>query len=466
MPSALIISAALIALLLIPAGVLAQEAEPSEPAESAAPTESAEPAATETTEEAPPPAMAKVRFLHGAQAGPLDLYVDGELLATMGGFGEIGDFMEIPAGKPLLEIWDSGVDPVAAKAAGGDLADMGYAKAKAKLKADTMSTIVATPDQGGFTEIKVVGHKPKPAAGKALVSFVNLCSNCEPLTVVPDGTKAKKAVAKKAIAKKAKYAKPSKAKAVEPGELDLQVLEGKKLKKAADPDAVMLDPDTIYTLFGIGWTQADQPYAIVPAVDAQSSSVRFLNASRQPPVVDVYVDGKKVAGRLGPRHPAPKLANVLSGEHLVQVTEVGKKPADGLISEATVMFPAGTVASEIGAGESIEAVAAPASLAAKAATPQIRFAHIDPETPAVNIEIEGLDPVEGLAVGEWTDYMPLPGGESYLWIRPADDPGGIYHETPFGVDPGNSTVFVGGSAAIPTVEIVVSPDPVLKAKKQ
>jgi|GEM_PF-4499938 len=451
-PSVAIVIAALIALLVIPGSAFAQEAEPVESAESMA---SAEPA-----EEAASPKTARVRFLHGSLHGPIDAYVGGELMLEELEFGQISDYMDVPAGEQLLEVVGQGMRLDEARGMYGTGVFPNIAEATQKLKAGATYTAVVNLSDASGTEFLILKDKPKPAAGKAMVRVVGgICEACGQLDYAVEGSR--KMLAENLHYDDDRYA--GKYLKMKPGELDVILRVHGNKKPAADFEPVVLEPGTSNSLYVVGRLD-NRTVTLVPAVDAALSSARFMNASRVPPVLDVYVDGKKVAKRLGPGQAAPKASNLLSGNHLVQVVEVGKKPVDGTLAEATMSFPAGAVAVEVGAGESIEAVSAPTGVVAKAKTPQIRFAHVDPEIPAVNIEIEGLDPVEGLAVGEWTDYLTLPGDSSYLWIRPADDPNGIYHEMPLDLGPGNYTAYLGGSAAIPTVEFVIVKDKAARKK--
>ena len=451
-PSVAIVIAALVALLVIPGSAFAQEAES---VESTEPMASAEPA-----EEAAPVETAKVRFLHGSLHGPIDAYVGGDLMLEGLEFGQISDYMDVPVGGQLLEVVGQGMTLDEARGMYGTGVFPNIAEATQTLKADAAYTVVVNLSDASGTEFLILKDKPKPAAGKAMLRVVGgICEACGQLDYAIEGSR--KMLAQNLHYDDDRFA--GKYLKLKPGELDVSLRVHGNKKPAADFEPVVLEPGTSNSLYVVGRLD-NGTVTLVPAVDAALSSARFMNASRQPPVLDVYVDGKKVAKRLGPGQPAPKASSLLSGEHLVQIVEVGKKPADGTLAEATVDFLPGATAVEVGAGESIEAMSAPASVAAKAKTPQIRFAHIDPEIPAVNIEIEGLDPVEGLAAGEWTDYITLPGDSSYLWIRPADDPNGIYHEMPLDLGPGNSTAYLGGSAAIPTVDFVIVKDKAAKKK--
>jgi hypothetical protein len=174
-----------------------------------------------------------------------------------------------------------------------------------------------------------------------------------------------------------------------------------------------------------------------------------------------------VAKRISPGQAANKPSRLLAGEHPVQVVEAGRKPAEGTLHEGVVDFPSGAVAVEAVAGTSLEALPMPTSRAKKPRTSRIRFAHVDPEIPAVDIELRGMEPVLRLEPGQWTDYMAVPGNSSYAWIRPSDDVASIFHEVPLDLGPNeNVTAYLGGSPEIPSVDIVIVSDPVAKGKKK
>jgi len=316
------------------------------------------------------------------------------------------------------------------------------------------------PVEGGV-ELVVVADKPKPSAGKAQARVVSLCAECGPVRY--DAL-----YHKKALAKKLDYAKGKRAgKYVPVKSGPLQLVAG--VRGADDPlagfETVDIAPGTSYSLFVVG--QGPSAVMLVPALDAAISSARFLNASREPIVADVYVDGRKVAQRIDPGQAANKPSQLLAGEHLVQVVEAGMKPAAGTLHEGVVDFPAGPVAVEVVAGKSLEALPMPTSLASKPKTTRIRFAHVDPEIPAVDIELRNMEPVLRLEPGQWTDYMTVPGNSSYAWIRPSDDVSSIFHEVPLDLGPReNVTAYLGGSPEIPSVDIVIVSDPFAKGKKK
>lgn len=438
-PLTAIIIAALAVLLVVPGSVLAQESDP--------------------VAEATAPEMAKVRFLHGARAGAMDLYVADELALQSLEFGQVSDYVDVLAGSQPLEAVGSEYGLVEGREAKDDPAGQtGYTDTVAKLKPGSVNTVVLVADESGLNELWVIKDKPKPKAGKSLVRFVGLCSNCGPVDFVVDK-------AKKPLAKNLHYLDKVESKyvPVKPGELDLEMREFGQKKPVADFDPVTVLPGSSSTLYGVGWV-IDDSMTLVPVLDAAISSVRALNASREAPALDVYVDGKLAAKKLAPGQPG-KPKDTLSGEHLVQVVAAGADPAGGTLAEGMVMLEPGAQAMIVGVGSSLEAVAAPTTTAKAAKTPQIRFVHADADTPTVDIDLRDLDLIEGLAFGDVTDYVTLPSDSSYVWIRPFDGSGGPLHETPLDLGPGNYTAYLGGSADDATVEFVIVQDATAKKKK-
>jgi hypothetical protein len=415
------------ALLALPANVLAQED-----------------AASATAE---PVEMAKVRFLHGSHAGNLDFLVDGTVMSEGQDLGLVSEYTDIPAGKRAIRIRMSGHPE-----------DSSLAEKTIKFKPGTHSTIVGNDGvhNSSVTEIRVIKDNPKPVVGKTQLRVVNLCSNCSGVSVLPDAGKAK------AVAKKLGFLKASKYVNTKPGELDLKVKPGDTNQVTWDIDPVDLEDSTAKTLFLTRWI-IDGTFVPVLATDAAASRLQALNASRVGPPVDVFVDGKLVSKKLAPGQAA-KPITLLSGQHLVQVIETGSASAEGVAAAQEMTLQPGAQAMIVGVGSTLETAPAPTSKAPVAKTPKLRFVHADAETPTVDIEIRDLEPIEDLAFGDMTDYITLASDSSYFWIRPDDGSGGPFHEAPLDLGPGNYTAYVGGVPDEGTVELVIVPDLVAKKK--
>jgi len=426
-PLSAVIIAILTALLAVPGAAFAQD--------------------TETPEDS---GTAALRFMIGGKSCALYYFIDGELMAEGLHEGIVTEFMEVTAGEQVIEAYCAGEGPWMGT-------DGRVLKAKLQLEPGSETTLsTANGGKGPFNvSLRTIPNKPKPKVAQTQLRVVNLCQECGAVNVAGKG---------KPVAKDLRFKMTGKYQAVKPGEQRLVMTpKGSSVKKVRI-DPFELEPGTANTLF-LTMSLSDGTFTPVAVLDGEAASVLFLNASREPTVVDVYVDGRKAARKLTSRQAAPKASNMLYGEHLVQVVEAGKSVTEGLLGEATIDFPIGPTAVEVFAGDTLEAVPIVAIKAPKAETPQIRFAHVDPEIPPVSIEIEGLDPIEGLAVGAATDYITLPGESSYVWIRLASNPETIYHETPLDLTSGqNVTAYVGGSAAVPSVDFVIVVDPVAKKK--
>ncbi len=428
----LIVAIGLIIPLVIPVPAMAQDAE------------AAEPGSAEATETATAQKTALVRFLDASHAGSMDFHVDDAPMVVGLPDDGITEYMEVPAGKRRITV--VATDPPSTD------------EVKVKLKPGTRTTIAGTSgnDDSSVTVVRAIKDKPKPVVGSARLRIVNLCSTCGDVDVMPDGKK------KQRLARKLKFPKATKDLNVQPGELDLKVKPADKNQQTWDIEPIVLEGSTAGTLFLTRWI-IDDTFKPIFVAEGGASSLMALNPAREGMPVDVYVDGKLAAQKLGPgsfRKPA-KLA---SGEHLVQVVETGAAPVDGVLVEETLDLEPGPLAVIVGVGSSLEAAPALTSRAPAAETPQIRFVHADAETPALDVELRDLDPILDLEFGESTDYITLADQSSYAWFRPADGSGGPFHEMPLDLGPGNYTAYVGGTPEPPTIDIVIVPDKLGKKK--
>lgn len=428
----LTVAIGLIIPLAIPVPAMAQDAEVTEP-------ESAE-----TTTAAPARDTALVRFLDASHAGSMDFHVDDTPLVVGLPDDGISGYMEVPAGKRRITVVAN--DPPSTD------------EATVKLKAGTKTTIAGTSGDhdSSVTLVRVVKDKLKPVVGSSRLRIVNLCSNCDGVDVLPDGKK------KPRLARKLGFLKATKDLKLPPGELDLMVKPGDKNQQTWDLEPIELEDSTAATLFLTRWI-IDDTFKPILVTEAGASTLMALNPARDGMPVDVYVDGKLAAQKLG-AGSFRKPVKLSSDEHLVQVVETGTDPADGVLAEELLDLEPGPRAMVVGVGSSLETAPALTSRAPAAKTPRIRFVHADAETPALDIELRDLDPVLDLEFGETTEYITLADQSSYLWLRPADGSGGPFHETPLDLGPGNYTAYVGGTPEPPTIDMVIVPDKT--AKKQ
>ena len=432
-PSVAIVTAVLIALLAIPGPVIAQDAEPAEPVE-----------------------MAKVRILHGSEHGPIDAYLGGEIALEGLELGQITDYMDVPAGKLLVDVVGQGSVLDDAKGL------FATAEATFKLKANAAYTVVANASDASGVELLIIGDRPKPAAGKAMVRVVGgICEACGQLDYAVEGSK--KLLAKNLHHPDQRFA--GKYIKMKPGELDVVPRGNGTTKPLADFDPVVLEPGTSNSLFVIG-RQDRNTLTLVPAVDAALAKMRVLNAAIEPHAVDVYIDNKKVTKKLAQEQAGP-FKDILSGEHWVQVVEAGADPADGTLSESTITLGPGTVSAVVvGLADPISVAPAPNGAASKVKESRMRFAHVAPDVAAMDILIDDVLVVEGLEFGAASDYVGPLAADAFFQMRPAGTADTVV-QAPLSPAPRTSyTGFIAGSLDDSDLTLAISEDPKPKKKKK
>lgn len=431
---ALILAVGLVTPLCVPPAATAQDDGATEPGAADAP----DPASAQK--------MALVRFLDASHADSMDFYVDDAPMVVGLSGEDISGYMEVPAGKRRFSL--VATDPPSTD------------EATIKLKPGSRTTIAGTPgnNDSSVSVIRAIKDKPKPVVGSSRLRIVNLCSNCGGVDVLRDGKK------KQRMAKGLPYGKATKDLKMAPGQLDLRVKPGDGNQRTWDLEPIELENSTAGTLFLTRWI-IDETFKPVYVTDAGASTLMALNPAREGVPVDVYVDGALAAQKMG-AGSMRKPVKLASGEHLVQVVESGTDPTDGVLAEGSLELEPGPHAMIVGVGSTLEATPAVTARAAGADTPRIRFVHADAETPTLDIELRDLDPVLDLAFGESTDYLTLADQSSYAWLRPADGSGGMLHEMPLDLGPGNYTAYIGGTAEPPTIDMVIVRDEVAGAKKR
>ncbi|NJN15181.1 MAG: DUF4397 domain-containing protein [Oscillochloris sp.] len=166
----------------------------------------------------------------------------------------------------------------------------------------------------------------------------------------------------------------------------------------------------------------------LPIAYAQADAeIRIVHAVPDAPAVDVYVDGTAVAEGVG-FFTASNYLPLAAGEHRIQVTAAGT-PADQSVISTTVDLAAGqayTVAAS-GTLATIEAtVLQDDRTIPTAGDTKIRFVHLVPGAPAVDVRRVGADQdvpiVNNLPFQEASDYIPLlPGNYDFNIVATGTD---------------------------------------------
>lgn len=145
--------------------------------------------------------------------------------------------------------------------------------------------------------------------------------------------------------------------------------------------------------------------------------VQFVHASPDAPGVDIRLGWRNVAKDLNfPNNTRCTLA--LSGERRVQVNVAGTSTT---VIDATVPFESGTNYSVFAVNEvaSLEPLVLTDDLSApEEGFAHVRFIHLSPDAPAVDVALQGGAVVFGdYAFKEYTAFTPLPAGTHDLEVR-------------------------------------------------
>jgi hypothetical protein len=183
-------------------------------------------------------ALAGVRVGHfSADAPNVDVYANGIAILTDVAFGDISDYLYVPAGTYQVQ-----VVPAGASLDEGPL----VIDAPLTFKGRTLTTVAATNELASITPV-VISDKPEPVADQAQVRVVHLSADAPKVDVAADGSSVKEA-----IFKNLKYGKAKGYATVPAGEYDLEVRPAGKKKAAFDIPAITLEAGKSYSAMAIG----------------------------------------------------------------------------------------------------------------------------------------------------------------------------------------------------------------------
>jgi hypothetical protein len=183
-------------------------------------------------------ALAGVRVGHfSADAPNVDVYANGIAILTDVAFGDISDYLYVPAGTYQVQVVPAGAS-----------LDEGPVVIDAPLtfKGGTLTTVAATNELASITPV-VISDEPEPVADQAQVRVVHLSADAPKVDVAADGSSVKEA-----IFKNLKYGKAKGYATVPAGEYDLEVRPAGKKKAAFDIPAITLESGKSYSAMAIG----------------------------------------------------------------------------------------------------------------------------------------------------------------------------------------------------------------------
>lgn len=228
-------TAALAALIALPAGVAAQD---------------------DTTDE-----MAKVRVGHFSPDAPaVDVYANDGAILTEVPFGVLSEYLEVPAGTYTIAVVAAGADPTDGAVIGPVDLEFG---------AGTMTTIAATNALASI-EAQVLSDEPDPQDGIAQVRVVHFSADAPAVDVAVDGGDV--------VVENLAYPAAAGYLDLPEGEYDLEIRPTGTTDVAFDIDPLALDGGNSFTVFAIG-SLADGSFTVLPAVDASLMAEEMTAAS-------------------------------------------------------------------------------------------------------------------------------------------------------------------------------------------
>lgn len=196
-------------------------------------------------------ATAEVRVLHAAGGAPaVDIYASGAQLGGPLEYGQIIDYIEVPAGAYQVQVVPTGSTP----AAGSSVIDT-----ELVLAPETMTTVVASGSLDAGIVPVVLLDTPQPGDAISQVRVSHFVFYAPPVDVALDGGEV--IVPGLAFADSAGYLD------LPEGEYDLELRLAGTSDVVFDADPVTLDDQTSISVFAIGDVAAGT-FSVVSAVDA------------------------------------------------------------------------------------------------------------------------------------------------------------------------------------------------------
>jgi hypothetical protein len=351
---------------------------------------------------------AMVRVLHGAGDAPaVDVYANGGVVLENVAFGQISDYLSVPAGEYQIQVVPTG----ATLEEGPVVID-----ATLPFEAGTMTTVAATGSLASGIAPQVIADAPAPTADGTQVRVSHLAFDAPAVDIAVDGGDV--------VVPGLEYPVTTDYLSLPAGEYDLEIRPAGTTDVAFDIDPLTLDAGTSYSAFAVG-SLADGSFTVVPAVDAALAGVRVLHGSADAPAVDVYADGGLILENVPFGTISPYLY-VPAGTYQIQVVPSGASLEDGpVVIDAPLTFEGGTLTT-VAASDVLAAITAnvisdaPAPLADKA---QVRVVHLSADAPKVDVAPDGAAPkdaiVKNLKYGKASKYLTVDGGEYDLDVRAA-----------------------------------------------
>ena len=366
------------------------------------------------------PGEAQVRIVHASpDAGNVDVFLDGQPVATDLAFGAATDFLTVPAGERQILVAPAGSGTEGAVIDQALTFENGrtYQVAALGLLAEIQA------------QVYEVNRSPIAGANAARVRVVHAVEGLDAVDVATAGGEA--------LFQNVTFPNATDYVEIEADTYDVEVRPTGTTEAALSAPGVQIQPAQVYDLFAIGQagTQNLQILPLVtPAVPAcatvlgvgepDQACVRVVHASAGGPDVDVYVDD-------APEPVAPGLVfgtateflPLPGGDHRLRVVGVGGSLDEPLL-EQTVSLAAGRAYQVIALNEPDDMEGRVDEIDLSAVDPnmaRLRFIHASPDAGTVNVVLGGQVLTEGLESNDSSPYTDVQVGAYPIELRGEDD---------------------------------------------
>ena len=357
---------------------------------------------------------AKVRVLHMSYDGPaVDVAVNGTKAITALPYGQSSGYAEIPTGKPTLKVTETGKTEPALIEASPDL------------EKDKSYTVVAYGPAAQIAPLLVADAR-EPVAGKAKLRVIHAA---EAPTVDIKAGSADSAPVFAALerGKATDYAE------VDPMSLSVVITAAGQNTAVITYKAVMLEAGKVYTAVARG-SLAENNFGVRVFIDndegktsvdleaevAGKSNLMVVHASPDAPSVDLYLDENKVNGDPLEFPNNTGYLQIDAGARKVAVNPAGSNTS--VISDTLTFDPNKSYSLfAINVVASIEAIATEDDLTPPAAgKAHIRFLHLSPDAPAVDIAVKGGPTLfPNSKFKDVSDFLPVDAASYDIEVRVA-----------------------------------------------
>jgi hypothetical protein len=341
-----------------------------------------------------------VRVLHAVPgAGAVDVWVDGVKVINHLTFGEITTYLSLADGTHDILVVPAGTTtPELINAQ-----DVPFVSGTAYTIAARLSGTTVVP------QIYTDNNTP-PASGTAHVRVIHLSPDAPAVDVAPAGGMP--------VISNLSYPNASPYLPLPGGIYDLEVRPTGSTTVALPIFDVPLESGTIYTVFAMGNLSS---LSTLLVADSGNARVRVVHASPDAPGVDVYVDGAKVITNLTYKTVTQYLS-VPSGEHRIQVYPTGTMTTAVIDAEVSLMANQDYTVAAVGQLASISPVVFMDNNSAPApGKASVRFIHLSPDAPAVNVVVAGGGPAlfSDIEFKEASSYITVDPGTYDLEVQVA-----------------------------------------------